>query len=294
MIFRKAPFFTGSSRKSPSKRRFLESVDGLWNGLTPKNDLSDRNPSSPLPRSVPDRLRWDGRDPAGRGFGARPDRGDQGSRRAVRAGPVAPATVHARGAGRGSAFGRPEHRHDLRRRRMARTPVHRHGVRGRRVARGPPARRPPFHGRSARLARAGGRGARRSACEGRRPSRREAREPAPDQRRCSTRRRLRDRERRGPAVADDHRDRPRYRRLPLAGAGARGKGDAGQRSVRPCGGRVRAPDRKLVRSSRRARPRRRRLTCRQRFRRFRLSSTRCSSAGWPRIRRSGSRRPPRS
>ncbi len=126
---------------------------------------------------------------------------------------------------------------------MAGTAVHRHGVRGRRVARGPPARRPPFHGRGARLARAGGRGARRCAREGRRPSRREAREPALDQRRCSARRRLRDRERRGPAVADDHRDRPRYRRLPLAGAGARGKGDAGQRSVRPCGGRVRAPDR---------------------------------------------------
>ena len=127
---------------------------------------------------------------------------------------------------------------------MAGTAVHRHGVRGRRVARGPPARRPPLHGRSARLARAGGRGARRSACEGRRPSRREAREPAPDQRRCSTRRRLRDRERRGAAVADDHGDRPRYCGLPLAGAGARRKGDAGQRPVRPCGGRVRAPDRK--------------------------------------------------
>ena len=128
----------------------------------------------------------------------------------------------------GESAGRPVHRHGVPRRRLAR----RSHPRGRRAA-----------GSGARLARAGRGRARRRARGGRRSPRREAREPAAGRRRQRARRRLRDRERRRDGLADEDRNGDRHGRVPLARAGSRRAGDAGERPLRARRRRLGAPHR---------------------------------------------------
>ena len=97
--------------------------------------------------------------------------------------------------------------------------------------------------RGARLARAGCGGTGRRTPERRRPSRRQAREPAPRRGGRPARRRLRDRERGRHGLADDRRDRARHGRLPLTRAGSGRARRAGERPLRAGGRRLRAPHR---------------------------------------------------
>ena len=189
----------------------------------------------------PDRARRHGRDLPRHRRGARADGRGQGARRGATRRSRHPGALHARGLSRPPALRSTERRHDLRRRRVARTPVHRHGVPRRRLGRGRASRRarPPRPG--ARVARAGGARARRRSRRRDRPPRRQARATCSSTETEPARRRLRDRERGRDGLAHAHRHGARDRLVPLAGAGAGGARHTGERPLRARGGRVRAP-----------------------------------------------------
>ena len=176
----------------------------------------------------------------------------------------------------------------------ARAPLHRHGAHPGRVPRGAAGGRPAAGRAGPGVARGRRTGARRGPPARRRPPGRQAGEPAPGRGRPRARRRLRRRQRRRPRVADDDRDHPRHGRLPLARAGGRWAGHAGERPVRARRRRLGAalrPRGPSPPSRRRPKPRR---TCTTRRRRCAACGPACPGASWTRCSRARSRRSPRS
>ncbi len=200
--------------------------------------------SCALQRPRTDWSRGDGRGLRGDGLRARPAGRRQGPGRAVCRRRIVPEAFQAGGAGRRAALRTSARGHDLRRRRRA-TAVHRDGAGRQRDGCGPHRQRRRASRGGAALARADGGGTRRSARQGDRPSRRQARQSPARRQRGRARHRLRHRACPGRlrrAHGNGH--RARDRRLPLAGAG-RWKGSVGgERHLLAGRRRVRAPVRR--------------------------------------------------